>query len=111
MKALEWSEHFPHYNPMGGIRCHGHQSFDPAQNLMQPFPHPNDGSVKILLRLANWLQRYSSLKMSTDPQTDTQTDDGSTGIHKLKIVRMSCSCHSDLSLNHVLFYRSLRDMR
>ena len=29
MKALEWSQHFPHYNPMGAIRCHGHQSSDP----------------------------------------------------------------------------------
>ena len=45
-----------------------------------PFPHPNNGSIKILLRLTHWLQRYSTLKMSTDTQTDTQTDDGSTGI-------------------------------
>ena len=29
MKALEWSQHFPHYNPMEAIRCHGHQSSDP----------------------------------------------------------------------------------
>ena len=29
MKELEWSQHFPHYNPMGAIRCHGHQSSDP----------------------------------------------------------------------------------
>ena len=29
MKALEWSQHFPHYNPMGAIGCHGHQSSDP----------------------------------------------------------------------------------
>ena len=29
MKALEWSQHFPHYNPMGAIRCHGHQSSGP----------------------------------------------------------------------------------
>ena len=29
MKALEWSQHFPHYNPMGAIRCHGQQSSDP----------------------------------------------------------------------------------
>ena len=84
MKALEWSQYFPHYNPMGAIRCHGpwtpeFQS-DLAQNLMQPFLHPNDGSDKILLRLAHWLRRYSSLKMSTDTQPDTQTDDGSTGI-------------------------------
>ena len=29
MKALEWSQHFSHYNPMGAIRCHGHQISDP----------------------------------------------------------------------------------
>ena len=29
MKALEWTQHFPHYNPMGAIRCHGHQNSDP----------------------------------------------------------------------------------
>ena len=29
MKALEWTQHFPHYNPIGAIRCHGHQSSDP----------------------------------------------------------------------------------
>ena len=45
-----------------------------------PFPHRNNSSIKILLRLTHWLQRYSTLKMSTDTQTDTQTDDGSTGI-------------------------------
>ena len=31
MKALEWSQHFPHYNPMGAIHCHGHQSSDPIR--------------------------------------------------------------------------------
>ena len=29
MKALEWSQDFPHYNPMGAICCHGNQSSDP----------------------------------------------------------------------------------
>ena len=29
MKALERTQHVPHYNPMGAIRCHGHQSSDP----------------------------------------------------------------------------------
>ena len=29
MKALEWTQHFPYYNPMGAIRCHGHQSSNP----------------------------------------------------------------------------------
>ena len=28
MKAVECSQHFPHYNPMGAIRCQGHQSSD-----------------------------------------------------------------------------------
>ena len=28
-EALACSQHFPHYNPMGAIRCHGHQSSDP----------------------------------------------------------------------------------
>ena len=28
MMALECSQHFPHYNPMGAIHCHGHQSSD-----------------------------------------------------------------------------------
>ena len=25
MKELEWSQNFPHYNPMGAICCHGNQ--------------------------------------------------------------------------------------
>ena len=29
MKALECSQHFPHYIHMGAIRCHGNQSYDP----------------------------------------------------------------------------------
>ena len=69
MKALECSQHFPHYNPMGAIRCHRHQSSDP----IWPFSHPNDGSDKISLRLAHWLRRYSSLKMFTDTHTARQT--------------------------------------
>ena len=73
MKALEWTQHFPHYNPMGAICCHGNQSSDPTW-----------------LQLAHWLWRYSSLKMFTDAQTDARThartptdactDAGSTGI-------------------------------
>ena len=29
MKELEWSQDFPHYNPMWAICCHGNQSSDP----------------------------------------------------------------------------------
>ena len=28
-KELEWSQDFPHYNPMGAICCLGNQSSDP----------------------------------------------------------------------------------
>ena len=41
MKALDCSQHFPHYNPMGASRCHGHQSSDsigPKPN--EAFPPP-----------------------------------------------------------------------
>ena len=56
MKALEWSQHFSYYNPMGAIGCHGHQSS--VQNLMHPFPLPNTASDKIWLQLDHWLRRY-----------------------------------------------------
>ena len=74
MKAPECSQHSPHYNPMGAIRPWTPEfRSDLAQNLMQPFSYPNDGSDKISLRLAHWLRRYSSLKMFTDGQTDGRT--------------------------------------
>ena len=39
---------FSHCKSMGAICCHGNQfQFDLAQNLMKPFPHPNDASDKI----------------------------------------------------------------
>ena len=41
------------------------------QNHMQPFPHPSDATHKIWSRFANWLQRYSRLKVWT-----TMTEDG-----------------------------------
>ena len=66
---------FSHYNPFGSyplpwtLECQS----DLAQNLMQPFPNPNDGSDEISVRLAHRLRRYSSLKMFTHRQTHTQT--------------------------------------
>ena len=77
MKALEWTQHFPHYNPMGAIGCHGHPEFwsDLVKNLMRPFPLPNDASDKMWLQLTHWLRRYSSLKMFTDGRTHGRTPD------------------------------------
>ena len=43
------------------------------QNIVQPFPIPSDATHKIWSRLANWLQRYSSLKVWT---TTTDDDNG-----------------------------------
>ena len=59
-----WRHRFPHYRSMGAFCCHGNQFWCKLpQNLMQPFPHPIDASHNIWPRLANWLQRYSSLKV------------------------------------------------
>ena len=56
---------------------------------MQPFPHPSDATHKIWSRLANWLQRYSSLKVwtTTDGRTDgrRRTDDGPLVYYKLTL--------------------------
>ena len=52
-------------------------SSDLDQNLLKPFPHPNDASDIISFKSADWLQRYSCLKVLTDGRTDA----GSTGIY------------------------------
>ena len=61
MKALACSQHFPYYNLMGAIRCHGHQSSDPIWSK---------ASDKIWLQFTHWSQRYSCLKVWTDGRTD-----------------------------------------
>ena len=66
---------------------------DLAQNLMQPFSHPNDGSDKILLRLAHWLRRYSSLKMFTDARTDAGSTFGSGELKYMKKNIQLLNCH------------------
>ena len=65
---------FPHCKSMAAFCCHGNQSFDPIcpKNCMQPLPHPSDATHIIWSRLANWLQRYLSLKVWM------MTDDGRT---------------------------------
>ena len=42
LKELEWSQGFPHYNPMGAICCHGNQSSDPIwpKTLCSKSPTP-----------------------------------------------------------------------
>ena len=68
VKALEWSQTFSHYSSILELSV-AMDTRVPIRSGPKPnaaFPRPNDGSVKILLRLANWLWRYSSLKMFKD---------------------------------------------
>ena len=55
---------------------------------MQPFSHPSYATHKIWSRLANWLQRYSSLKVWTTTTTDDgrrTTTDGPLVYYKLTL--------------------------
>ena len=64
MKVLECSKHFPNYNHMGAIRCHGNQSSNPTWSKPNAInPPPKDGSDKIWLNSACWLWRYLCLKV------------------------------------------------
>ena len=46
---------FPHYNPMGAIRCHGHQSCE-----FQNFFNSND----VILITESWTNEYSDIEVS-----------------------------------------------
>ena len=50
---------------------------------MKPFPHPSDATHKIWSRLANWFQRYSSLKVWTT--NGRLTTDGPLVYYKLTL--------------------------
>ena len=83
MKALECSQHFPIITLWElSVAMDTRVPIRSGPKPNAAFPHPNDGSNIISLRLAYWLLRYSSLKMFTQThrQTPTQTDDGSTDI-------------------------------
>ena len=53
MKALACLQHFPHYNPMGAIRCHGHQSSDPIWSKTESILSPYQMMLQIKLG-CNW---------------------------------------------------------
>ena len=44
MKALEWTQHFPHYNPMGGIRCHARMK-----------------NIRSKMKALEWTQHYTAI--------------------------------------------------
>ena len=67
---------------------------DVPQNLMQPFPPPDNASHKIWSRLAIWYKRYTYLKLWTD-------DDGLrsigilTALLSLYLAQVSMSRNTD----------------
>ena len=103
-------DRFPHYKSMGAFCCHGNQSFDPIcpKTLcsFSPTPDPVMLHIKIWSSLANWLQRYSSLKMWTTTDDDDgqrrRTDDGPLVYYKLTLwafglgeLKMACAPSED----------------
>ena len=79
MEELECSQNFPHYNPMGAICCHGNLEFssDLAENLMQPFPHPNDAPDEILISIDLLVSEIFMFE-NVNGRAHTQTDAGSS---------------------------------
>ena len=51
MKVLGPSQHFSQCKSVEAFGCHGNQGFwsNLSQNIMQPFPHPNDATKKKLI--------------------------------------------------------------
>ena len=75
---------------------------------MQLFPQPSDATHKIWSRLANCLQRYSSLKVWTTTDDDGRrrtTDDGRTTDHWYTI-SSPCEPSAQVSLKKMSFFSS-----
>ena len=58
MKELEWSQDFPHYNPMGAICCHENQSSDPILSKTQCSQSPS----QLMLQMKFDLDRTAGLR-------------------------------------------------
>ena len=74
MKALECSQHFPIITLWElSVAMDNRVPIRSGPKPNAAFPHPNDGSENIGSDWPTGFQRYSSLKMFTDTQPDTQT--------------------------------------
>ena len=61
-----WRHCFPHYKSMGvSVAMETRVLIQSAPKPYAAFPHPSNATHKIWSRLANWLQRYSRLKVWT----------------------------------------------
>ena len=81
MKELEWSQGFPHYNPMGAICCHGNQSSDPIRpkNLYSQSPAQMMFWMKFDYNLPAGLRDIYVFE-SVDAWSDGRTHAGSSTI-------------------------------
>ena len=72
MKELEWSQDFPHYNPMEAICCHGNQSSDSI--LPKTLCSQSPTQMMLLMKFDyDWFQRYSCLNVWTHGRTHART--------------------------------------
>ena len=73
MKALEWSQGFPRYNPIGAICCHGNQSSDPIwpKTLCSQSPTPMMQQMKFYY---DWPAGLRDTHVWKCGQTDAHTD-------------------------------------
>ena len=84
MKALEWTQHFPHYNPMGAICCHGNQSSNPTWSKTKCNQSPTPMMLQLNLvtigPLVAEIFEFENVYGRTHARTHRRTDAGSTGI-------------------------------
>ena len=83
MKELEWSQDFPHYNPMRSICFHGNQSPD----LIKPKTKCSRSPTQMMLQMKFDYDLPAVLRdihvwkcKHTQEQRDAQTDTGSSPI-------------------------------
>ena len=74
MKALEWSQNFPHYDHMGAIYCHGNQSSDPIWPKTYCSLSPTPMMLQLNLIATGSLVAKIFTFESVDRQTDRRTD-------------------------------------
>ena len=87
MKGLEWSQDFPHYNPMGAICCHGNQSSD--RILPKTLCSQSPTSMMLLMKFDyDWPAGFRDIHVwkceRTHGRTDARTDTGSSPIVEFK---------------------------
>ena len=79
MKALEWTQHFPHYNPMGAICCHGNQSSNPTWSKTKCNQSPTPMMLQLNLvtigPLVAEIFEFENVYGRTHARTDARTPD------------------------------------